>query len=199
MLPDKEDSALSISDCSLCKAKGLPLKRLCLAWWGCWGGIGGSGQPRPFGRPPRPLRPWFELPLPKLTRDVQDWKPDSCPKELQGLAEAARVWPPSEEDRAKWLGVKCPGSRLKLPRWLLVLEVELPTREKTSAPLALVVFVLGGRHELEVVEAGGGWPPWVLPSSREKNAIRLLHCYWIYNKLEYIERKPRSYPKTWKI
>ena len=46
----------------------------------------------------------------------------TLPREPFGFVEAgpdvaARVWPPSEDDRAKSLGVKCPGSfLLKLAR-----------------------------------------------------------------------------------
>ena len=100
--PEREDS---ISDWSLW-AKGLPRNRLCLAW---------------------DCRFW---PL-RLTKDVQDWKPDSWPRlELGGpqwlfpVAEVARVWPPSEDERAKWLGVKYPGVISRFPKLLRLPELE---------------------------------------------------------------------------
>ena len=97
--PERLDSARSMSCCSLwCKGKGDPLKRLCFCWL-------------------------------RLTKEVQDWKPDSWPGvRLCPAVEAteALVWPPSEDERAKWLGVKCPGSRWKL------LRLAAPTDEASS-------------------------------------------------------------------
>ena len=83
ILPEMEDSAFSLLAPPLLQPLfnlGLPRKRLCFCWL-------------------------------RLTKDEHDWNPDSWPKE-DGLPllEVARVWPPSEEDLAKWLGVKWPGS-----------------------------------------------------------------------------------------
>ena len=51
---------------------------------------------------------------PRLLREVQDWNPDSCPSEL-GLVDEA-LGTPSEQDLAKWAGVRWPSGRRIEPR-----------------------------------------------------------------------------------